>query len=59
MSDSRLNPYGGSPGGQNTPGHTELARTATLIDAANRVFLREGYAKASIDRVAADAGVST
>ncbi len=38
---------------------TEVARTAALIDAATRVFLREGYGLASIDKVAAEAGVST
>jgi TetR/AcrR family transcriptional regulator, mexJK operon transcriptional repressor len=38
---------------------TEIARTAALINAAARVFLREGYGLASIDRVAAEAGVST
>ena len=38
---------------------TEGARTAALIDAATRVFLREGYGLASIDKVAAEAGVST
>ena len=38
---------------------TELARTTALIDAATRVFLREGYGLASIDKVAAEAGVST
>ena len=38
---------------------TEMARTAALINAATRVFLREGYGLASIDKVAAEAGVST
>ena len=38
---------------------TEISRTATLIDAATRVFLREGYGLASIDKVASEAGVST
>jgi TetR/AcrR family transcriptional regulator, mexJK operon transcriptional repressor len=38
---------------------TELARTDTLIGAATRVFLREGYGDASIDKVAHEAGVST
>jgi TetR/AcrR family transcriptional regulator, mexJK operon transcriptional repressor len=38
---------------------TEISRTATLIDAATRVFLRDGYAHASIDKVASEAGVST
>jgi TetR/AcrR family transcriptional regulator, mexJK operon transcriptional repressor len=38
---------------------TEIARTTALINAATRVFLREGYGLASIDRVAAEAGVST
>lgn len=38
---------------------TELARTASLINAATQVFLREGYGLASIDKVAAEAGVST
>jgi len=38
---------------------TESARTAMLIAAATRVFLREGYGHASIDKVASEAGVST
>jgi TetR/AcrR family transcriptional regulator, mexJK operon transcriptional repressor len=38
---------------------TESTRTVTLINAATRVFLREGYALASIDKVASEAGVST
>ena len=38
---------------------TEVARTAALINAATRVFLREGYGLASIDKVASEAGVST
>src|SRR5271156_6165919 len=38
---------------------TESARTEALINAATRVFLREGYGLASIDKVAAEAGVST
>src|SRR5271168_4101369 len=38
---------------------TEAARTSALINAATRVFLREGYGLASIDKVAAEAGVST
>jgi AcrR family transcriptional regulator len=38
---------------------TEPARTEALIHAATRVFLREGYGLASIDKVASEAGVST
>src|SRR6202162_6127541 len=38
---------------------TEPARTDALIGAATRVFLREGYGLASIDKVASEAGVST
>jgi AcrR family transcriptional regulator len=38
---------------------TESARADTLIGAATRVFLREGYESASIDKVATEAGVST
>jgi AcrR family transcriptional regulator len=38
---------------------TELARNAALLDAATRVFLQEGYGLASMDKVAAEAGVST
>jgi TetR/AcrR family transcriptional repressor of mexJK operon len=38
---------------------TESARTDTLIAAATRVFLRDGYGLASIDKVATEAGVST
>lgn len=38
---------------------TESARNAALLGAATRVFLREGYGLASIDKVAGEAGVST
>jgi TetR/AcrR family transcriptional regulator, mexJK operon transcriptional repressor len=38
---------------------TEAARANHLITAATRVFLRDGYGSASIDKVAAEAGVST
>ena len=38
---------------------TEAARTAALINAATRVFLRDGYGQASMDKVAQEAGVST
>jgi AcrR family transcriptional regulator len=38
---------------------TEVSRSATLIAAATRVFLRDGYSLASIDKVASEAGVST
>jgi AcrR family transcriptional regulator len=38
---------------------TEGARTDALINAATRVFLRDGYGLASIDKVAGEAGVST
>ncbi len=38
---------------------TQSARADTLIAAATRVFLRDGYGSASIDKVAAEAGVST
>ena len=38
---------------------TETSRTAILIAAATRVFLRDGYSLASIDKVASEAGVST
>jgi TetR/AcrR family transcriptional regulator, mexJK operon transcriptional repressor len=38
---------------------TESARIDTLIGAATRVFLRDGYGAASIDKVAHEAGVST
>jgi AcrR family transcriptional regulator len=38
---------------------TESARTECLIAAATRVFLRDGYGSASIDRVASEAGIST
>ncbi len=38
---------------------TESARTAALMAAATRVFLRDGYGQASIDKVAGEAGVST
>jgi AcrR family transcriptional regulator len=38
---------------------TEAARADNLIATATRVFLREGYGAASIDKVASEAGVST
>jgi TetR/AcrR family transcriptional regulator, mexJK operon transcriptional repressor len=38
---------------------TESARADLLIAAATRVFLRDGYGSASIDKVASEAGVST
>jgi AcrR family transcriptional regulator len=38
---------------------TEEERIDTLLGAATRVFLREGYGAASIDKVAQEAGVST
>jgi TetR/AcrR family transcriptional regulator, mexJK operon transcriptional repressor len=38
---------------------TEQARTDALVAAATRVFLRDGFGAASIDKVAHEAGVST
>jgi TetR/AcrR family transcriptional regulator, mexJK operon transcriptional repressor len=38
---------------------TEAARSDSLIAAATRVFLRDGYESASIDKVAREAGIST
>jgi AcrR family transcriptional regulator len=38
---------------------TQAARADLLIAAATRVFLRDGYGGASIDKVASEAGVST
>lgn len=38
---------------------TEVARNTALLDAATRVFLREGYGLASMDKIAAEAGAST
>jgi TetR/AcrR family transcriptional regulator, mexJK operon transcriptional repressor len=38
---------------------TEVQRVDSLIAAATRVFLREGYGSASIDKVAREAGIST
>ena len=38
---------------------TETARSDLLIAAATRVFLRDGYGRATIDKVASEAGVST
>jgi TetR/AcrR family transcriptional regulator, mexJK operon transcriptional repressor len=38
---------------------TESARADILLSAATRVFLRDGYGSASIDKVAGEAGVST
>jgi AcrR family transcriptional regulator len=34
------------------------AKRAAITEAAHRVFLREGYVRASVDAIAADAGVS-
>ena len=51
------------PPGHHRPGRprrgTELARADQLMAAATAVFLREGFGAASIDKVAAEAGVST
>jgi TetR/AcrR family transcriptional regulator, mexJK operon transcriptional repressor len=52
-------PHAGPPKRGRPRRGTEMARTTALIDAATRVFLREGYGLASIDKVAAEAGVST
>jgi TetR/AcrR family transcriptional regulator, mexJK operon transcriptional repressor len=38
---------------------TQPARSAALLHAATRIFLREGYGLASIDKVASEAGMST
>jgi AcrR family transcriptional regulator len=38
---------------------TEEARITALMNAATRVFLRDGYGSASVDKVASEAGVST
>jgi AcrR family transcriptional regulator len=38
---------------------TESSRNDSLFEAATRVFLRDGYGAASIDKVATEAGVST
>jgi TetR/AcrR family transcriptional regulator, mexJK operon transcriptional repressor len=38
---------------------TEAARITALMNAATRVFLRDGYGSASVDKVASEAGVST
>jgi AcrR family transcriptional regulator len=38
---------------------TESSRNDALFEAATRVFLRDGYRAASIDKVATEAGVST
>src|SRR3954470_13240534 len=35
-----------------------IAMVATLLEAATRVFVKEGYAKATTNRIAAAAGVS-
>lgn len=51
---SRLTPRVGRP-----RRGTEAARADNLLSAATRVFLRDGYGAASIDRVASEAGVST
>jgi TetR/AcrR family transcriptional regulator, mexJK operon transcriptional repressor len=46
-----------SPGETPTPRHS-AAKHAAILDAAVRVFLQEGYDHASIDKVAAAAGVA-
>ena len=38
---------------------TELERMDALIQAATRIFLKEGYGLASIDKIATEAGIST
>jgi AcrR family transcriptional regulator len=44
--------------GAGSIGRTHAARRAAIIDAASRVFAREGFAGASIDMIAGEAGVS-
>ena len=38
--------------------HGSPAKHRAIMDAAARVFLRQGYAGASVDAIAAEAGVS-
>jgi AcrR family transcriptional regulator len=38
---------------------TELERLDVLIQSATRIFLKEGYGLASIDKIATEAGIST
>lgn len=40
------------------PARGRPAKHAAILDAARRVFLREGYTRASMDAIAAEAGVS-
>lgn len=59
-SEQSITPFEHPPGKVGRPKRgTETARTTALLSAATRVFLREGYGNASIDKVAAEAGVST
>ena len=57
------NPLSDQSTGQHRVGRprrgTESARSDLLLSAATRVFLRDGYGSASIDKVAFEAGVST
>jgi len=61
--DEQRDPNSSSPGRVPKVGRprrgTEAARADSLLTAATRVFLRDGYNAASIDRVAAEGGVST
>lgn len=51
-------PTGNSPGGQGEGSFIERARRAQIVDAAARVVARDGYASASLARIAEDAGIS-
>jgi TetR/AcrR family transcriptional regulator, mexJK operon transcriptional repressor len=58
--EQEVRPSGGSRPRVGRPRRgTEAARIDSLIAAATRVFLREGYGAASIDQVAHEAGIST
>jgi AcrR family transcriptional regulator len=57
--DANTSPSGRVPKVGRPRRGTEAARADSLLSAATRVFLRDGYNAASIDRVAAEGGVST
>lgn len=60
LKDPHSSPSGPNPSRVGRPRRgTQAARNDSLFAAATRVFLREGYGAASIDKVAHEAGMST
>jgi len=57
MDENERSPCGFKPGRPRRG--TESERLDALIHAATRIFLREGYGFASIDKIANEAGIST